>query len=169
MLCLNVEEQQGNADAGITAPNTSSTTSTNSADANKGDIKDRDNDWHGEIDVYAAYKGTGKGQKGSKGYGECFRCGEWGYPRRECPHLNDLTEAKGALAPLKGGKSAGSKGKGKYGKIGKDKGNGNGKWGKGCNYQYRSPGKGVGEGFNELNDDCYNAWGGGGANEFDYN
>ena len=47
-------------------------------------------------DVNAATKGAGKGKKGGKGYGECWHCGEWGHPRRECPHLNDLGKGMGS-------------------------------------------------------------------------
>ena len=167
MLCLNAEEQQTGTDKTVTIPNTSITISNNSEDTGKEANKDKDKDWYGKGDLNAAYKG--KGKKGSKGYGECWHCGEWGHPRRECPHLNDPTKAKGAIAALKVGKAGGGKVKGKYGKGGKGKGNGKGKWGKGYNYQYRSPGKGVGKGFNELNDDWYSAWGGENTNDYDYN
>ena len=58
--------------------------------------------------------------------------GEWGHPRRECPHLNEPGKGKGALGALQGGKYGG-KGKGKHGKG--RKGKSKGKWGKGYNYQ----------------------------------
>ena len=67
-------------------------------------------------EVNAATNGNGKDKRGSKGYGECWHCGEWGHPRRECPHLNDPSKGKGALGALKGGKGKGGKGKGKGGK-----------------------------------------------------
>ena len=105
-----------------------------------------------DTELYAATKGKGKGKKGAKGYGECWHCGEWGHPRRECPHLNDLGKAKGSFDALKGGK-----GKGKTGKGGK--GTGKHGWGKGNGYQYRSLGKGVGKGLNQVDADWYSAWG----------
>ena len=119
-------------------------------------------------DVNAATKGSNKGKKGSKGYGECWHCGEWGHPRGEWPHLNDPSKAKGSIGALKGGNGKGGKGKGKGGK-GTNKG-GKGKVGKGYNYNYnyRSPGKGIGKGFNEWNDDWYSAWGDEGWGECDY-
>ena len=112
-------------------------------------------------ELNAATKGKGQGKKGGKGYGECWHCGEWGHPRRECPHLNDPSKAKGALSALKG-----VKGKGKKGKNGKGKGK-NG-WGKGFGYQYRAPGKGVGKGFNQVDNDWYSAWGTEYADDYNY-
>ena len=121
MLCLNVGDQQ---DGDAAASN------QDIINANKDDSKDKEKDYQAENDIHAAYKGAGKGKKGSKGYGECWHCGEWGHPRRECPHFNEPTEVKGAIAALKGGKSNGGKGEGKYGKYGKGKSNGKGKWNK---------------------------------------
>ena len=48
----------------------------------------------------------------------------------------------------------------KQGKGGKGYGyKGKGKGGKGNYYNYRSSGKGVGKGLNNMSDDWYNAWG----------
>ena len=133
--------------------------------------KEDQNSWHGSNDLNVAIKGNGKCKKGGRGYGECWHCGEWGHPRRECLHINEFPRAKGTVAALKGGKQGNDKGTGKFGK-GKNKGNGKGKWGKGYNsnynysYNYRSPGKGVGKGLNKFDEDWYNAWG---ADYNDYN
>ena len=105
-----------------------------------------------EEELNAATKGKGKGKTGSKGYGECWHGGEWGHARRECPHLNDPTNGKGSLGALKGGKGKGTKGTG-------GKGKGKSSWDKGSSYPYRSPGKGVGNGFNQMDMDRHNAWG----------
>ena len=121
--------------------------------------------WQGEGDLHATTKGVGKGEKGGKGYGECWHCGEWGHPRRECPHVNEPGKAKGALGAFNGGKKGG-KGKGKHGKGGK--GQGKGTWGKRYNYQYRSPGKGLRKGLNQLQDDWYSAWGTEFAGDYKY-
>ena len=160
-LCMAAEDQSEPTDGKTNAAN--STTEQ--------DKENTDNSLHhlnGTGDVNAATKVNGKDKKGSKGYGECWHCGEWGHPRGECPHLNDPSKGEGSLGALKGGKGKGGKRKGKGGK-GKGKG-GNGAWGKNhChNYSYRSPGKGVGKGFNELNDDWYNAWGDENWNDYDY-
>ena len=80
-----------------------------------------------------------------------------GHPRRECLHLNNPPKGTGAVGAMKGGKQGGAKGKGKYNKG--RKGMGTGKWGKGFIYKCRSPGKGAGKGFNQLDEDWYNAWG----------
>ena len=58
-------------------------------------------------DLNAATNGAGKGKKGGNGYGECWHCGEWGHPRRECPHLNDPSKGKDSLGALKGGNGKG--------------------------------------------------------------
>ena len=58
-----------------------------------------------EDELNAATKGKGKGKKNAKGYGECWHCGEWGHPRRECPHSNDPAKGQGSLSALKGAKS----------------------------------------------------------------
>ena len=60
----------------------------------------------------AATKGKGKGKKGEgkKGYGECWHCGEWGHPRRECPKLLAQQNSKGAIDALRVGKGKGKKG-----------------------------------------------------------
>ena len=96
-------------------------------------------------------KSDGKGK--GKGYGECWHCGEWGHPRRECPVL---LKEKGTLAALKGkgkGKGKGWKG-GKGYKGGKGKGYGGGKGGRG-------KGTYIGKGLNYYGEeDYYNAWGG---------
>ena len=157
MLCLNAEEHQ----------DSNMPTSNQDTGSTKDDSKEKDKEDNSDYDLNAAYKGKGKDKRGSKGYGECWHCGEWGHPRRECPHLNDPTKAKGALSALRAGKTGGGKGKGKYGKGGKGKGNGKGKWGKRYNQQYRYPGKGVGKGLNELSDDWYNAWGNESGNDYD--
>ena len=124
MLCFNAEEDTKDGDTIIHSKDSSSTNNTSCNGIDKEDIKEKDNSWQGESDLNAAYKGNGKGKGGSKGYGKCWHCGEWGPPRRECPHISDLAKAKGALAALKGGKLGGGKGKGKHGKYGKGKGNG---------------------------------------------
>ena len=63
----------------------------------------------------AATKGGKKGDIGRKGYGQCWECGEWGHPRRECPAflkiMNKGSNNDGHVAALKGA--------GKYGKGGK--------------------------------------------------
>ena len=161
MLRMAAEVQDGQADQ-TTASSLDSTKTAKCTgkEPNADNDANRDKDYNGDNDLYAAYKGPGKGKKGAKGYGECWHCGEWGHPRRECPHLNDPTNGKGALAALKGGKQGGGKGRGRFGKgRGKGKG-GKGRWSKGYNYNYKymSPGKGMGKGINQLDDDWYNAW-----------
>lgn len=100
-----------------------------------------------------------KREKGKgKGCDECWRCGQWGRPRHECP---ELLKEKGNVAALKGkgkGKTKGYKGYKGY-KGGKGYGQG-GKGGKGkSNYGNK--------GLNYYSDeDYYNAWGG---SESDYN
>ena len=160
MLCLIVGEQQD----GDTAASNQDNSSTD-----KDGSTDKETDCQAEDDLHAAYKGTGKVKTGSKGYGECWHCGEWGHPRRECPHLNGPKKVEGAITALTGGKSNGGKGEGKYGKCGKGKGNEKGKWSNGYNQQYRYRGKGVGKGFNELSDDWYNVRGNENANDYDNN
>ena len=57
-------------------------------------------------DINAASKG-GKAKNG-KGYGQCWECGEWGHPRRECPKFIARMAGKGGdVNALKG---AGKKG-----------------------------------------------------------
>ena len=113
-------------------------------------------------DSHAAPKG-GKGSKGigkGKGYGECWHCGGWGHPRRECAKC---LESKGSLGALKGGKigkGKGKKGKGNKGYWAKGQGQGNkGGYNGGYYNSYRSPGKGIGKGFNYMDDDWFDAWG----------
>ena len=162
MLCMAEDGQENTV--------STSTNANNTKDVAKEDAKDKDNQWDGNGDVNATTKGNGKGKKGAKGYGECWHCGEWGHPRRECPHINDPAKGKGSLAALKG-KQGGGKAKGKHGKGWKGgKGKGKGKWGKGYNnnYNYRYPGKGVGKGLNELNDEWFNAWGDDSYGDYDY-
>lgn len=53
------------------------------------------------------------------GYGECWHCGEWGRPRRGCPHLNDPAKGKGSFDALKGGKGNGNNCKGGKGENAK--------------------------------------------------
>ena len=102
-------------------------------------------------------KGDKKGKGKGKGYGECWHCGQWGHPRRECPEL--LKQQAGTVAALKGkgkGKGKGSKGYTGY-KGGKGYGHGNSKGGKG-------KGGYSGKGVNYYGeDDYYNAWGGDGT------
>ena len=136
MLCMAAEDQSESTNGNTNVANSTKEQNKDNADSNLQYPK-------GIGDVNAATKGNGKNKKGSKGYGECWHCGEWGHPRRECPHLNNPAKGKGSLGALKGGKGKGFKGKGKGGK-GKGKG-GKGNWGKNHyhNYNYRSPGKGV--------------------------
>ena len=90
---------------------------------------------------------NGVKQKGGKGYGQCWECGEWGRPRRECPQfLERMKNKRGEVVALKGGGKKGKKGTGK-GKGGKGTWNG----GKGFqtyryNYYNQSPGKAIGKG-----------------------
>ena len=131
------------------------------------EAQDVNQDW----DLYAATKGSkgnGKGSGKGKGYGECWHCGEWGHPRRECPLLQGKDAAKDSISALNGYKGSGRKGKGKKGKGGKGygfKGKGQGNNGGGY-YNYRSPGKGVEKGLNYMNDDWDNAWGTEEANNY---
>ena len=79
-------------------------------------------------DLCAAAKG-GK-DKGGKGYGKCWECGEWGHPRRECPEFFKRMGKGGDVAALKGngknkGKGKGKQGKGKKGNSNSGKGYGN--------------------------------------------
>lgn len=94
MLCMAENGQADIADK--------PTGENNTKELTKEDVKDKDNHWDEGGDVNVASKGNGKGKKGSKGYGECWHCGEWGHPRRECPHLNDPSKAKGSLGALTG-------------------------------------------------------------------
>ena len=114
-----------------------------------------------EDELYATSKGKGKGKISSKGYGECWHCGERGHPRRECPHLNDPAKATGSIGALKGGKGKGKKAEG-------GKGKGKNGVGKGYGYQYGSPSKGVGKGHNQMDTDWYIAWGSECSCECDY-
>ena len=57
-----------------------------------------------------AVKGDNKGKGKGKGYGECWHCGQWGHPRRECP---ELLKENGIMAAFKGR----GKGKGKGYKL----------------------------------------------------
>ena len=104
-----------------------------------------------ESDLNAA-KGDKKGKGKGKGYGECWHCGQWGHPRRECP---ELLKEKGDIAVLKG-KGKG-KGKGYKGCKGYKGGKGNG-------YRGGKNGKGKG-GYNSKGlyyygeEDYYNALG----------
>ena len=112
-------------------------------------------------DRYAATRG-GKGNgKGGKGYGQCWECGEWGHPRRECPKFVARMEGKGSdLAALKGLGKKGKGGKGKGFKGGKGKWNGRGNYSYKYNNQFqRSPGKAIGKGLNNFDADYWNAWG----------
>ena len=58
------------------------------------------------------------GKGGKKGYGECWHCGEWGHPRRECPKLL-AGKGGGSVAALKG--KFGYEGKGNTERDGKEK------------------------------------------------
>ena len=163
MLCIAAE---GQADP----INTVAISDNGSSDQSTKDRRGKEEQYNGNGDVNPSSKGSGKGKKGSNGYGECWHCGEWGHPRRECPHLNDPAKTKASIGVLKGSKYNGGKTKGWFGKNNKGKGKGKCKWGKGYNYNnsYRSPGKGVGKGFNEFNDDWYNAWGDESLNDYNY-
>ena len=56
-------------------------------------------------------------QKGGKGYGQCWECGGWGHPRRECPKFLERMESDGGdVVAFKGSGKKGKKGKGKGGK-----------------------------------------------------
>ena len=46
-----------------------------------------------------AVKGDKKGKGKGKGYGECWHCGQWGHPRRDCP---ELLKEKRIVAAFKG-------------------------------------------------------------------
>lgn len=90
-------------------------------------------DGPGDVNVV---KGGNKGGR-MKGYGQCWHCGGWGHPRRECPQLagaykGSVNASKGKGKGFKGGKGTGFKG-------------GKGKGSKGNSWQYkggyRSPGK----------------------------
>ena len=163
MLCATTNDQEDTEGNTSERGQDNSSANTNKVQSNgNGTEKDENTNWHGSNDLNATTKGSGKNKKRGKGYGGFWHCGEWGHPRRECLHLNDFAKGKGTVAALKGGKYGGGKGKGKFGK-GRGKGNGKGKWGKGCSYNcnnnYRAPGKGVGKGLNQLDEDWYNAWG----------
>ena len=108
-----------------------------------------------------ALKGSKKGKGKGNGYGECWHCGQWGHPRRECP---ELFKEKGIVAALKGkGKGTGKGQKGYKGYKGaKGYGQGGVKGGKDKNNY-------SGKGLNYYSDeDYYNAWGGGGNYNYDY-
>ena len=77
-----------------------------------------------------AVKGCKKDKGEGKGYGECWHCGQWGQPRRECP---ELRKEKGIVAAPEGkgkGKGNGPKGYKGY-KGGKGYGQGGAQGGKG--------------------------------------
>ena len=84
-----------------------------------------------------AVKGGKKDKGKGKGYGQCWHCGEYGHPRRECPEWLKLQG--GSVAALEGdwNKGKGKKGKGKKG----------GK-GKGWNNYGKSGGKSAGKSLN---------------------
>ena len=84
----------------------------------KTDAPKTNNGEQNDGELYAAgkgAKGNPKGKGKGKGYGECWHCGEWGHPRRECPQLAAQQNPKGSLSALKGGKSGSWKGNGKNG------------------------------------------------------
>lgn len=58
------------------------------SDADSNQNREDHKQWHSEGDLCAVTKGTADGKKCGTGYGEWWRCGEWGRPRRECPHFN---------------------------------------------------------------------------------
>ena len=123
-------------------------------------VQDHNMNW----DLHATTKGgkgNGEGNGKGKGYGECWHCGEWGHPRRECPQLQGKDASKGSFSALKGHKGGGGKGKHKTGKGGKGYGyKREGNWNKGGGYHnYRPPGKGVGKGLNYMSEGWCSAWG----------
>ena len=135
---------------------------TSNSNNGKPDIADQDGGGQGHWGSYAASTGgtgNGNGIGEGKGYGECWHCGEWGHPRRECPKC---LESKGSPGALKGGKRIGGKGEGKTGKGSKRYGyKGTGKGNNDGYYynNYRSPGKEVGKGLNHMTEDWHNTWG----------
>ena len=115
------------------------------------EVADQDAATNGDLNAATKGKGNGKG----KGYGQCWNCGGWGHPRRECLQL---IGQKGDVNALKGkGKGLGWGYKGGY-KGGKGKGL---KGSKGKGYKgYRFPGKAIGKGPNYYsNEDYAEAWG----------
>ena len=116
----------------------------------------------GVDELYVAQKGGKDKGKGGKGYGQCWECGEWGHPRRECPKFLARVNNKGSgdVAALNGGGKKGKGGKGKWWKGSKGRWNGKGK-GNYHNYNKyaRSFGKAIGKGLNNFNYDYQEAWG----------
>ena len=121
LICFAEEEQQTYATV-VAAPKQQ--TEQHKTDPNHNPIKPHDNtggNADGDIDaVKGGKKGNGKG----KGYGQCWHCGQFGHPRRECPDWLKLQGESGNVAALKGfgwntGKGKGRKGKGKKGGKGK--------------------------------------------------
>lgn len=102
-------------------------------------------------DFNAASKG-GRVKIGN-GYGQCWKCGEWGHPRWECPKFIARMGNKGGdVAVLKGGgwKGIERRQRKRWKERSEGKWNNYGKGGKGYgynNYKCRSPGKAVGKGL----------------------
>ena len=73
-------------------------------DVAKNMITESDKKNNGDWDLYATTKGAkgnGKGLGKGKGYGECWHCGEWGHPRRECPLLHGQQGPNGVTGSVK--------------------------------------------------------------------
>ena len=80
------------SDAETQGTKTSNSTNDNELQNSKAANLNTDKDEQSSEDLYAVPKG-GKGKHG-KGYGQCWECGEWGHPRRECPKFPARTGGK---------------------------------------------------------------------------
>lgn len=100
MLRLAGEEEETKTYATVAAA------ATSHKDKDKEDTEEGDNG--GDL---GALKGNKKGKGKGKGYGQCWHCGQFGHPRREC--LDYIQFQGGSVAALKGADWSGNKGKGK--------------------------------------------------------